>query len=492
MWGFDLTLSGRGTVLLGGQQTQAPAPIESGANIDGRQRVGRAATTGKSSKQTDAYGHRGAATPDRSAQATTAASGRRVGAPTPTALTTAAAAERTAVAPTEFGRASQRAAASAERRCVSAQATGPHVQRPSRDAGTSASSCAASSCARAPADPPPPPPPRTKPKLKPAGDPGESTGILALAQLAPKPVAAEASRPAASASTAGGISPKDLLTTDVRLGQHLVPAWAPIGLLTFGTALFATVLVALIAGRAQPPRPKPSASAAVSSTPAPRTPPSASVAATSSAPKPVAAPTTSAPGAAELAELEKTPLKSRSIATNLRIAHARAAKKVTELRELEKRVAAKPALETDRATLAQLVKATKDRDTAVVALQLLAKMKSAESADAIYQTWVGTRGRNETTILAEALVMSDAVRARASEALKVALDLRDTAECPAMEKVVTRAIEHGDSRSLLLLGRLTRKTRCNDGDDDCYACLHGSKDLKKAISSVRSRPRPRF
>ena len=95
-------------------------------------------------------------------------------------------------------------------------------------------------------------------------------------------------------------------------------------------------------------------------------------------------------------------------------------------------------------------------------------------------------------MLAESLVMSQAVRGRASAALKVALDLRDTAACADMEKVVSRAIDDGDSRSLLLLGRLTRKTRCNAGDDDCYACLHGSKDLKKAISSVRGRPRPRF
>src|SRR5690606_26425164 len=113
-----------------------------------------------------------------------------------------------------------------------------------------------------------------------------------------------------------------------------------------------------------------------------------------------------------------------------------------------------------------------DRDTALQALGMLGQTPSSAGADVLYDVWVGTRSRTETTWLAEQLVFSPEVRKRASRALQVALDLRTTEDCESLKNLLTDASDHADARSARLLARLRAKRGCGErGRDDCYACL---------------------
>ncbi len=123
----------------------------------------------------------------------------------------------------------------------------------------------------------------------------------------------------------------------------------------------------------------------------------------------------------------------------------------------------------------------------------LAKMKTSVAVRALYETWVGTRGTTDATKLARALVYTADVRKHASKPLAVALDLRELKGCPEALDVVKRATEHGDRRSLRLLGKLGRRRGCGPTKrQDCFACLRRPDILSGAIRTVKRRPVPKL
>jgi hypothetical protein len=81
----------------------------------------------------------------------------------------------------------------------------------------------------------------------------------------------------------------------------------------------------------------------------------------------------------------------------------------------------------------------------------------------------------------------------ASEALAVALDLRKAETCEERAKLVERAVEFGDRRSLHLLGKLNVRRGCGPTKrEDCNACLGDRKRLAEAIKTARGQAGPRF
>ena len=139
-----------------------------------------------------------------------------------------------------------------------------------------------------------------------------------------------------------------------------------------------------------------------------------------------------------------------------------------------------------------------DRDTAMAALSMLGETPSAFGADVLYDVWVGTRGRNETTWLAEQLVFSPEVRKAASEALKVTLTLRTTEDCERAKELLPWALEHADTRSLRQLKRLLTKRGCGkQGREDCFACLRvldretNAVSVAQVIATARKRRPPK-
>jgi hypothetical protein len=178
---------------------------------------------------------------------------------------------------------------------------------------------------------------------------------------------------------------------------------------------------------------------------------------------------------------------------SLALASGRASQRRSELAALGEKVRSPGGRPADAAAVQLLMRYAKDTETTVDAQRIMATLPAPQAADLIYEVWVGTPLRNPTTELAEALVYSKEVRAKASPALAVALDLRVAQNCDEFAAILPRATEVGDRRSQALLGRLVMRAGCGPTHrEDCYACLHPRKTLELAIRAVMGRPSPRF
>ncbi|MCU0691073.1 MAG: hypothetical protein MUF54_06705 [Polyangiaceae bacterium] len=167
----------------------------------------------------------------------------------------------------------------------------------------------------------------------------------------------------------------------------------------------------------------------------------------------------------------------------------RTAQRIRQLEALEALVQDDPNVVNKQEAVELLRGALPDPRTAPYALQIVASIPGSESADMLYEAWVGNTTKTSTTVLASQLVYSPQVRAKASQALAVALDLRLAKDCEQVRPILSRAIKHGDRRSLRLLGTLTQRRGCgHSNQDDCYACIRGEATLSDAILAVKNRP----
>jgi len=150
-----------------------------------------------------------------------------------------------------------------------------------------------------------------------------------------------------------------------------------------------------------------------------------------------------------------------------------------------------PALVNVAGPLKQFKEFATNERTSDVTLRAMAGLPGEIAADLLYDVWTSSADRSSATSLAQLLVYSRDVLPKASQALRVALDLRDSETCEQNRPVLPRAIEFGDRRSLHLLAFLQRTYGCGPKrKDDCYACLRKGSELEKAIRAVRGRAAP--
>jgi hypothetical protein len=279
----------------------------------------------------------------------------------------------------------------------------------------------------------------------------------------------------------------------VSLGQHLgrrillggfaVPSWVLSAASVCGAALFASVATGLVVGAVAGPATAPAASSA-SAAPPPPPPASADV------------PLVELAAAGEpdaMKQLESKPAEQRTVGEIVALADGEAVKRKAELGALGNDLRRNPKLGEDPDVLRRLHEATKNPELAREALRMLATASGHGAVDVIYEVWVGTRGKTPTTQLAKELVFTKEVRAKASPALAVALDLRSTKDCEETKAIVQRAIEHADRRSVRLLGKLSLRYGCGPRkNQDCYACLRGEHLITDAITAARKRPTPKL
>jgi len=84
------------------------------------------------------------------------------------------------------------------------------------------------------------------------------------------------------------------------------------------------------------------------------------------------------------------------------------------------------------------------------------------------------------------------VRAHASPAALVVLDLRDAKTCPERRALLARARTTGDARALAVLMTYRRTRGCGFlGTGDCYGCMRGTTELEDSIAALSaSAPTP--
>jgi hypothetical protein len=161
--------------------------------------------------------------------------------------------------------------------------------------------------------------------------------------------------------------------------------------------------------------------------------------------------------------------------------------------DLRRRLQENATLIKDHAVLESLQDFAQNEATAVTALDTMAHLPGPISVELLYEVWTGTRGRDATTELAEALVYSKDVLPKATPALRVAIDLRRAQTCEENLAILPRATKDGDSRSLHLLAKLQRTYGCGPKKkDDCYKCLREGTVLEDATRAVRDRRPPKL
>jgi hypothetical protein len=279
------------------------------------------------------------------------------------------------------------------------------------------------------------------------------------------------------------------LRTRVRVAGGEVPLFATIVPLLGLTALFAALLGGVLASAGS------SASADVAPASSVAGPAVASGAAPSGVEAATAAAGRPAPPSdaalAALAALEQKKPSELGTEEALTLASGKAEKAMASARGLAERLAADPGLAKDPAVLTQLQALAAAPETGRVALAAMARLPGPLSADLLYEMWTGTAEKSDSTELARTLLLGHDVRPKASPALAVALELRQAESCEDHQKLIAKATELGDKRSLAPLAKLLRRTGCGPARrDDCFACLREGDGLKNALVAVKKRREP--
>lgn len=104
--------------------------------------------------------------------------------------------------------------------------------------------------------------------------------------------------------------------------------------------------------------------------------------------------------------------------------------------------------------------------------------------DILYQLMT-TKGGSRAANVAQKLLEREDVRAKGTEALRVAYGLRMGKSCDEKKALFAAARENGDGRSLGQLYLLNR--RCGRRNADPVCCLNGDKDLDATIDALQKK-----
>jgi hypothetical protein len=316
----------------------------------------------------------------------------------------------------------------------------------------------------------------------------ETTGVL------PEPPAV---RPAGNRVCAepefemvrGVLTVRQVLATRIAVGRGALPLWSALAAVA-ALAVIAAGLLAALGSGSESGAVETGAAAAASQ-------PSATSSVRGSAADTVAAGSLAKRATvgeqAALEALRERPPGERSADETIAVAQGRVAQQIGELRQLHERLQRDRALSTDPHSIETLLKLTQDPRTASEALRVVADLRSPTGPDLLFHIWTATPERTDTTRLGEELLFSKDVRPRASPALSVVLDLRDTQDCQQVRGVVARAEQHADRRALVALRRLQRRGGCGPRQtEDCYPCLRGGPEVERALAAAASRDAPAF
>ena len=278
-----------------------------------------------------------------------------------------------------------------------------------------------------------------------------------------------------------------------RVQNSIPPRWIEVGRqhpvlwMVVAPVVVAVLFISVL--KAFEPEPRPS-TAAVS----PAASAQAASPATSAAEAPQPAPVAEESKSAALAGLEGKAPESLSVDELLLVSSGQAQKKRDDAKALSRKLQDQADLVSDQTVQAQLLRFAADPDTAADALGAMARAKAPVGPDLLYEVWSNKALPATTTELARSLLSSREVRPGASAALAVAITLRGSASCEAIDAVLPQAASDGDRRSLWLLAKLNSRRGCGEKkNQDCYACLRAhTKQVLAAGEAVKKRAAPSY
>jgi serine/threonine-protein kinase len=162
---------------------------------------------------------------------------------------------------------------------------------------------------------------------------------------------------------------------------------------------------------------------------------------------------------------------------------------ISAIEVYDKLFALEPAKRADATLIDGLVKAAGRAGSQDAAFEMLESHMGTQGPDILHDLAFGKRTAPAAVVArAGKSLKSDDVRKRASPALLVALDLRFSGGCQAKHKLLDRAREHGDERSLSQLRGLLHGKGCGFlGLSDCWKCMRADRKLSDAIKAISDR-----
>lgn len=119
-------------------------------------------------------------------------------------------------------------------------------------------------------------------------------------------------------------------------------------------------------------------------------------------------------------------------------------------------------------------------ETSEKMIQLLSTRMGSTGIDLMYEV-VATRGDSAAARDAERILREEAVRARGSEAMRIAYEIRFASGCDAKRALFDRARSHGDGRAAMEL-KLLRE--CRRGNT---CCMRGDEALNELIAAIEKK-----
>jgi serine/threonine-protein kinase len=156
---------------------------------------------------------------------------------------------------------------------------------------------------------------------------------------------------------------------------------------------------------------------------------------------------------------------------------------------LDKLFLIEPEKKTDPTVIDALVKAASERASTVEVFDLLESRMGTQGPDILYDM-VYARATKDPVVVARATkaIRSEGIRKMASPALSIALELRFTGGCQGKHRLLDRAKEEGDERSLGQLRGLLNNKGCGFLKlKDCWKCMRADRKLTDAIKAISER-----
>ncbi|HMR06167.1 MAG TPA: hypothetical protein PKA88_10320 [Polyangiaceae bacterium] len=199
---------------------------------------------------------------------------------------------------------------------------------------------------------------------------------------------------------------------------------------------------------------------------------------------------------AALKKLEAKDEKQRSSEEVVAIYSGRAAQKRKEIDELVRKMGLVETYAFDPENKRRVRDFAADREVGNYLLNGLAKMEGSWGVDHLYDVWIKTPGKTESSELARELLGTSEQRAKASPGLRALLELKelsalDAPDCEKAKPLLETLKEKGDQRCLGTVMRMNIKTGCGEKKrDDCWACLRKSDEIKDAVGQAAKRKAP--
>ena len=186
--------------------------------------------------------------------------------------------------------------------------------------------------------------------------------------------------------------------------------------------------------------------------------------------------------------LEAKKPEDRSLDEALGLAKAREATKLKEIAELKRKLTLVPKFAEEKATQTRIRELANDREVASEMLGMLASLPEQLGPDQLFAILVRSSTKEESQKLAEELLATKEVHAKASPAVNVAFEVRNVTDCEQAKKLLEQAKQHADRRAVGPLMRLEQKRGCGKRElEDCWKCLRDGDLLKEALAEARKK-----